>query len=245
MDLFPVYEHEITKEVCRQTYKFRYLFNDSVKSKLFLEESNDLSEWKIEIKEILNELKSLGKSAAENEILRIAKDRIVLTKHGNVNQLQTHDQVFDLFKDQQWYESNLDYNRNLLHLFQIGIFRSGEDMWAINIEKQWLNEKSICYDLSNKGGRRKGWILKCILSRASDTVTERLQNISKHYLKEYILARKRKNTELNENHTIKKITFNGRHDAYLVQIQSKQIEDTLQEYIDMICKIIVNKKLSC
>ena len=73
--LFPVYEHDITKEVCRQTYKFRYLFNDSVKSKLFLEESNDLSEWKIEIKEILNELKSLGKSAAENEILRIAKDR--------------------------------------------------------------------------------------------------------------------------------------------------------------------------
>ena len=135
LDLFPVYEHEITKEVCRQTYKFRYLFNDSVKSKLFLEESNDLGEWKIEIKEILNELKSLGKSAAENEILRIAKDRIVFTKHGTVNQLRTHDQVFDLFKDQQWYESNLDYNRNLLHLFQIGIFRSGEDTWTMNIEK--------------------------------------------------------------------------------------------------------------
>ena len=50
---------------------------------------------------------------------------------------------------------------------------------------------------------------------------------------------------MNDNHTITKITFNGRHDAYLVKIQSKQVEDTLQEYIDIICKIIVDKKLSC
>ena len=122
LDVFPVYEHQITEKVCRNTYEFRYLFNDSVKSKLYLEEANHLNEWKMEIKGIMDELKSLGKSGAENEVLRIAKDRITHNKSGTENQFRTHDQVFDLFKDKEWYESNLDFNRNLLHLFQIGIF---------------------------------------------------------------------------------------------------------------------------
>ena len=56
-----------------------------------------------------------------NEILHIAKDRITHNKSGTDNQFRTHDQVFDLFKDKEWYESNLYFNRNLLHLFQSSI----------------------------------------------------------------------------------------------------------------------------
>ena len=86
LDVFPVYEHQVTKKVCCNTYEFRYLFNDSVKSKLYLEEANHLNEWKMEIKGIMDELKSLGKSGAENEVLRIAKDRITHNNSGTENQ---------------------------------------------------------------------------------------------------------------------------------------------------------------
>ena len=131
-----------------------------------------------------------------------------------------------------------------MHLFQIGIFWSGNDSWAINIENKWLKEKSLQYDFSNKGCKRKGWILKCILCRASDTVSECLQNISKKYLQEYILARRKKNIKMEDHSIIKKISFNGRYEAYLVKVKSKQGGDILEEYVDIIAKMIFENDIN-
>ena len=76
------------------------------------------------------------------------------------------------------------------------------------------------------------------MCRASDTVSERLQNISKKYLQEYILARRKKNIKMEEYSIIKKISFNGCYEAYLVKVKGNQGGDILEEYVNIIAKMI-------
>ena len=48
---------------------------------------------------------------------------------------------------------------------------------------------------------------------------------------------------MEDHPIIKKISFNGRYEAYLVKVKSKQGGDILEEYVDVIAKMIFENRI--
>jgi len=70
-DLFPVCEKKLTLDWARSTYKHYHLFDESILTTTYNDES-DLSAWIEEAKNIIKDIKVQGTQSGRDEIVRIA-----------------------------------------------------------------------------------------------------------------------------------------------------------------------------
>ena len=128
---------------------------------------------------IQEELMNKGVIECEKRMIRILKE--VCPESSATNLVQCFDDVLDanLFKD--------DPHKvlNLLHLAQIGSFKSPNDGWARSAALKWMKEKKIRHSSPNrekKEREKKGFSLRLILSKSSDLAQKRLKSLCEHKL---------------------------------------------------------------
>ena len=138
--------------------------------------------------------------------------------------------VVGMLSDPDFYPENMALVRDMLHMFQYGIFRTGYNGWAHECANEWMRERNIQYTHLNTGKKArtgKGFVYKLIVTRASGSLCERLQNMSQRLYKEYVVVRDRKVKKYGENYEMESYVFNYRFQGYLCKF--KEASDTIED----------------
>ena len=205
-DLLPKTTAQLNEAWANKTYKYFCHFDDTVGSKV-VNDSDDLLKWKTCAIGLMTDLKARGLSAARNEIVRVAKNTFKLESHLN-KQIVCFEDVVNLFQDADWYFDDLEYNRNMLYVFQYGIFRNGNNTWLHDASYDWMSDYKVVYedqvptyqDKENtpspsktpKPKSKKGFILELLHLKASNTIQDRFLRTTRKYLGQHLLCRNKK-----------------------------------------------------
>ena len=81
----------------------------------------------------------------------------------------------------------------MLHMFQYGMFRNGNNTWAIDEARRWMEMRNIVYNarLGKRVRTGKGFVFRLLVCRASNTICTRLQIITRRSHEEYVIVRDR------------------------------------------------------
>ena len=63
----------------------------------------------------------------------------------------------------------------MIYVFQYGIFRVGYHEWALQAAEDWMKMRNITYENEGQRPKGKGFVYKLIVSRASNSICDRLQ----------------------------------------------------------------------
>ena len=180
----------------------------------------DLSNWRDAAADIIEELKALGVSKAQKKICNMVNSYYTFDyKNTSFNTLYD---VVDMLSDPAFYSENMDLVRDMLHMFQYGIFRTGYNGWAHECANEWMHERNIQYLHLNTGKKArtgKGFVYKLIVTRASGSLCERLQNMSQRLYREYVVVRDRKVKKYGDNYVMENYVFNYRFQGYLCKFK--------------------------
>lgn len=202
---------------------------------------DDLKAWKGAAADIMEELKALGVSKAQDKVVSMVHSYFTFD-YKRTTFSSVYD-VVDMISDPDFYKNNMDLVRDMLHMFQYGIFRSGYNNWAHECADEWMKQKNVEYiDLSTgKQGRKgKGFVYKLIVSRASNSLCERLQNMSQRIFNEYVVVRDRRIKKFGDEYELKPYTFNYRFKGYICKkkaYNSTSKNNSNDEYSEMISLI--------
>ena len=224
-DLIPVDRRLMDDEWAKQTFRYAHLFDiNTFKSKSW-ENEEQLVKWIEFAYNMQDELRYLGKLGAEKRVLQYFKDYNITMVNDTMMHPKNFDDIFSIIADKEWYRKNIDFKRNLIHMVGYGIFRKGYNMWAKNIECEWLHKYNITLkhmgmDGCNivRGSKRigKGFVYSNITMRASNYLNEMISRVMKSNHNEFICVRK-KGEPL---YTYTKKTFQH-FDGYLVTVDPK------------------------
>ena len=187
---------------------------------------DDLKAWKSAAADIMEELKALGVSKAQDKVVSMVNS--YFTFHYKGMTFSSIYDVVDMLSDPDFYEKNVELVRDMLHMFQYGIFRSGYNAWAHDSADEWMRNRNIQYiDVSTgKQGRKgKGFVYKLIVNRASNSLCERLQNMSQRVYNEYVVVRDRKVKKFGNEYELQAYTFNYRFPGYLCKKKTCSVVD--------------------
>ena len=219
-DLLPVAPTAYNEEWAKQTYQHKVAFSSSrITSATPTKE--ELHEWIRTAQDIGENLKNRGLARAKERIVHMMN-----TFFANVCGNRSYHNISDV-KD--WFTSREsfyeDYNQSLdmLHMFQYGIFRCGFNAWALEEARNWMDEKNLCYEVKmrRKGDARrqgKGFVYKLLVSRASNSICARFQELTKRHYNEYIIVREKKKSAMMENVLVEAHIFNHSYDGYIVRL---------------------------
>ena len=224
-DLIPVDRKLMDDEWAKQTYRYAHLFDlNQFKSKSW-ERDEQLVEWIEFAYNMQDELRHLGKIGAEKRVLQYFKDYNITMINDTMMHPTNYDDIFSIIADKEWYQTNIDFKRNLIHMVGYGIFRKGYNMWAKNIECEWLHKYNITLKHMGMDGQDivigskrsgKGFVYSNITMRASNYLNEMISRVMKTNHNEFICVRK-KGEPL---YTYTKKTFQH-FDGYLVTFDPK------------------------
>ena len=185
----------------------------------------DLSNWRDAAADIIEELKALGVSKAQKKICNMVNSYYTF-KYKKTTFSTLYD-VVDMLSDPAFYPENMPLVRDMLHMFQYGIFRTGYNGWAHECANEWMRERNIQHTHLNTGKKArtgKGFVYKLIVTRASGSLCERLQNMSQRLYREYVVVRDRKVKKYGDNYVMESYVFNYRFQGYLCKF--KEAMDT-------------------
>ena len=126
--------------------------------------------------------------------------------------------VVDLLGDPDSYDENRTLVRDMLHMFQYGIFRDGCDGWALECAREWMKKRNIKYDslcTCERGRKGKGFVYRLLVSHASNSICFRLQTLTQRVFQEYVVVRDRKMKKFGEGYNLEPYTFNHRFSGYI------------------------------
>ena len=187
---------------------------------------DDLKAWKSAAADIMEELKALGVSKAQDKVVSMVNS--YFTFHYKRTTFSSIYDVVDMMSDPDFYEKNVELVRDMLHMFQYGIFRSGYNAWAHDSADEWMRNRNIQYiDVSTgtQGRKGKGFVYKLIVNRASNSLCERLQNMSQRVYNEYVVVRDRKVKKFGNECELQAYTFNYRFPGYLCKKKTCSVVD--------------------
>ena len=184
-------------------------------------DENDLRNWRDSAADIIEELKALGVSKAQTKVCNMVNSYFTFDYHKTTTFSSLYD-VVDMLSDPDFYKENMTLVRDMLHMFQYGIFRSGYNGWAYECANEWMRDRNIEYLHLNTGKKArtgKGFVYKLIVQRASNSLCERLQNMSQRIMNEYVVVRDRKIKKFGDNYQLETYVFNYRFKAYLCRLK--------------------------
>ena len=217
-DLLPTTEVKYTLTWAERSYAFRSIMKPGFQLERMPTEL-DWQEWKKEGIAIGERLKRLEQSYAERHIVHLCntdyQELFRNNKFGNLYEVCSFISKKDIM--QQNYEMFLD----MIHMFQYGIFRCAFNAWAIDAADSWLKKNNLAYTkpldkIQERKG--KGFVYRLLVSRASNTICVRLQNLTQRMFSEYIISRDR-STKSNDktNFEVINYTFNQSYHGYIVR----------------------------
>ena len=177
---------------------------------------DDLKKWKQAAGDIIEELKILGVSKAQEKICDMLQSYFVFDRK-NRSFCSMYD-VVDLLGDPDFYDENTTLVRDMLHMFQYGIFRVGYNGWALECAREWMKKRNITYPslrASERGRKGKGFVYRLLVSRASNSICFRLQTLTQRVFQEYVVVRDRKIKKFGEGYSLEPYTFNHRFSGYI------------------------------
>lgn len=164
----------------------------------------------------MEELKILGVSKAQEKICDMLQSYVVFDRK-NRSFCNMCD-VVDLLGDPEFYDENRTLLRDMLHMFQYGIFRVGYNGWPLQCAKDWMKKRNITYDslrACELGRKGKGFVYRLLVSRASNSICFRLQTLTQRVFQEYVVVRDRKMKKFGEEYELEPYTFNHRFNGYI------------------------------
>lgn len=225
VNLLPVNLSSYTDQWAYQTYHcWKHFYSGQLPEN---PRAEDFQKWKDAAMDMSEELKSLGVSKAHDKICSMMKSFFPYN-FGNREFCNMYD-VVDFLSDASFFEEHKALFRDMVHMFQYGIFRVGFNAWAMNAAKEWMDERKITYGPGNLKWRRrgKGFVYKLIVSRASNSISDRLQGLTERMYNEYIVVRNKSVKKFgNECHIIP-YTFNHRFPGYICVSKSSNMESQL------------------
>ena len=219
-NLIPTDRHLMDIEWAKKTYRYARLFDLNQYPSMFWNDNSQLVQWISFAYKIQDELRHLGKLAAEKRIVQYFKDYHITMVSDNTMFPKNFDDVFSIIADTTWYENNIEFKRNLIYMVGYGIFRKGYNMWAKTLECEWLRKHSITLKHISLDGHEitsgkercgKGFVYSNITMRASNYLNEKVITIMKTNHQEFICVRKKGEPIYN----YRKMTFQH-FDGYLV-----------------------------
>lgn len=215
IDLLPVNVCDLEKgNWASATYHYWSAFSVGVTTIVPTEE--DLGKWKRAAADIIEELKALGVRKAHAQIIHMMKHYFNF-EHGKKNFTSIYD-VADVLSSKELWNKHTALYRDIFYMFQYGIFRVGYNGWALECANEWMSTHNLCYETEGIGrlGRKgKGCVYKIIVSRASNSICDRFQQLTQRLFNEYIVVRDKKIKKYGDDYELKPYTFNHRFPGYL------------------------------
>ena len=182
IDLFPTNSNRLDEKWAFQTFRYYNAFH--VEHKSDLPTMQDYKKWIMAGKNIIEDLKGLGVSKANEKNCDMMNTFFVFDKK-NRSFCSLND-VVDFISTPKFYEENTILCRNMIHMFQYGIFRVGFNEWALQAAEDWMNMRNITYENEGKRPKGKGFVYKLIVSRACNSICDRLQAFCRRNFNEYV-----------------------------------------------------------
>lgn len=224
INLFPINPSMLTEKWAFQTYHYYSAFH--IGKIADVPSLDDAQKWIHTAKDIMEQLKGIGVSKSQEKICDMMKSYFTFDR-GNDQFCSFYDVIGFLSKP-DFYEKNIELYRNMVHMFQYGIFRVGYNSWAIEAAQKWMEERNITFEDKNKGIRPKGkgFVYKLIVSRASNSICDRLQGITAKNHQEYILVRNKKIKKFgNKEYNCMPYVFNHRFPGYVCRLKSLDVPE--------------------
>ena len=198
IDLLPVDTKKIDALWAEKTFRYAHLFSSKFNSTAYTNDE-DLQLWINTAIDLQNELKDIGVSQAHKKILQILGDYDVRIPSSNNQKPKNFDDVMMIISDKQWYQTNQESKRSMIHMITYGIFRRGYNNWAIRAGKEWMQSKNVTYapEVSNTENadknkrKKKGFVYTNLVMRATNSIAHRVQKnmLSNHG--EFLSVRKK------------------------------------------------------
>ena len=205
MDLFPVYDKKLTNEWARNTYEWRYLFDDECKS-LRARTDEDIVSWLIKAKEIREELQNIGISHGQKQVLYLANTIFNLKMCGtnSISPTKIMD-VVSIYANRDFYVKYKDKNIQELYQITYGLTRNGGNNWILDAEAEWMNTRQIKYK-SESGtqvivNRTRGCIYQNISTKFANTNIRRFRKMLQRQHGEVMFVR----DKLRNNNNVKNL----------------------------------------
>ena len=240
-NLIPIDTKGMNSSWAEKTYRYAFLFDSSFKSTAY-EGPEDLQRWIDIAINMQNELKEIGVSKAHQKILEIFNDYDVRLQGPNKQKPVNFEDIMSIISDKNWYQTNQESKRNLIHMVTYGIFRRGYNNWAISACNTWLQKYNVTLvsddqadGVSEKGKRRKkGFVYTNLVLRASNSVADRIQKTMTSSHGEFISVRKK-----NKGYEYKATKFNH-FDGYIVKPIDRlaNVMTTKQQHLKEVSKAI-------
>ena len=219
-NLLPVCPREYTRIWAMSTYKDRSAFylapvSDSPSDQ-------DLDEWIRTGRDLCEDLKRLGLSRGKKKIVSLMNNFFGETNENNAP-FQNINEVIDWFCKRENYHKNYEKTMNMLHMFQYGIFRNGNNTWALDEAKNWMQGRNIEYREKTGPTYRqgKGFVYRLLVSRASNTICTRFQTLIQRNYHEYVIARDKTRYTDVPGQVIEKFLFNHCYKGYIVRLNNE------------------------
>ena len=197
-DLFPMTEKQLTLDWARKTYFNFHLFDRSHVPTSKYGSDDELRKWILKAKSLMREIKIKGSHAGKLEVIRIACNEYDLhlpQKPGDFVSLPQKPlnikEVVAIVSDPTWYYSNKTYNQNVIHHLVYGLTRKSNNLWLIDIEREWLKDYQITYNYDNctRITDSRGFVYKLMNSTFSNTISKMFKRAMVSKLGEYITVR--------------------------------------------------------
>ena len=238
INLFPVNSSSMDDKWALQTFPHWKAFYAGIVSDIPTVE--DTQKWREAATDISEELKAMGVSKAHDKICDMMNSYFTFDRQ-NTTFCSLYD-VLDFLGKPSFYKNNMEQVRNMIHMFQYGIFRVGYNSWALQAANDWMKSRNIAYSDKEKFSRRKGkgFVYKLLVSRASNSIGDRLQSFTEKTFKEYILVRDKKTKKFqSEQYECIPQMFNHRFPGYICRrIEQIHTLSSLDITLDQTSKLV-------
>lgn len=241
LNLLHVNETLYTDTWSKNTYKYHHFFDNLLNESRPQEGESNLKKWKDKAILMTHEIKQKGMITGKCELCRVATEEYGLTIPGRLD-TNSHctdiDDVLCIVTNNNWYYEDINKKRNIIYHFLYGLTRPGNNIWLINAEKQWMEQKGIVYDYDNLASKRKtrikGFVYSIMHSMFSNYVQKTFRNKMLLHFNEFITVREKvRNKSSNSKYQYQKHQF-GNNRGYIVSI----IDDNVSESITSLPKLL-------
>ena len=226
-DLIPVHYNDTSVAWGAATFQYYHLFDTSIRTTAYKDES-ELINWARCANRIQVELKTIGMERATATVMDLCKHEFKLVNTDG--QAPTSlDDVIAIIREPRWYNEDRNHSRMVVYMLSYGIFRNCYNCWANDAAAEWMRENNIAYltpirqsqegpetGKERKTRAGKGFVYRNIISRASNTISNRFQEATKTTFSEYICVRSGRGQDNEDVQALKFQHFS----AHLVTLRS-------------------------
>ena len=223
VDLLPILPRDYSDAWAEKTLQYKEAFCPLQVGHNPIEE--EIKSWIRIGRDLAEDLKRRGLSRAKKRIVDMMNEFFGKTFNNR--------QFANLYDVSQWlslrinYHANYEETLNMLHMFQYGIFRSGNNNWALDEAHSWMKMRNLAYKSKTEPNTRqgKGFVYKLLVSRASNTLCSRFQALTLRYHEEYVIVRNRAKHQTIPGQIVNQHIFNHLYKGAIIRRQEKTMKD--------------------